>query len=123
MPSWKLVRTGILCAVLAATCLSCGENQPTEPNPISEITAIRGNEIFQNSPQKETRELLINGRVTDIEWAVTGDPSIIRMHNETGGRGGSYYLSVRSLWTVDEFNDPDGILFLLQWPDPTENRS
>lgn len=122
MPSWKLVRTGILCAVLAATGLSCGENQPTEPNPVSDITAVKGNEQFLNSPQQESRELLVDGRVTDIEWAITGDASVIRMQNEGGEHGGTYYLSVRSLWTVDRFNDPDGILFLLQWPDPTENR-
>jgi hypothetical protein len=117
-----MLRTGILCAVLAATSLSCGETQPTEPNPVSDITAVRGNEQFLNSPQQETRELLIDGRVTDIEWAITGDASVIRMHNEGGERGGTYYLSVRSLWTLDKFNQPDGILFLLQWPDPTENR-
>ncbi|HET9940237.1 MAG TPA: hypothetical protein VFR25_03985 [Candidatus Eisenbacteria bacterium] len=122
MPSGKMLRTGILCAVLAATSLSCGETQPTEPNPVSEITAVRGNEKFLNSPQKESRELLIDGRVTDIEWAITGDASVIRMHNEGGERGGTYYLSVRSLWTVDQFNAPSGILFLLQWPDRTENR-
>jgi len=121
MPSGKMLRTGILCAVLAATSLSCGETQPTEPNPVSDITAVRGNEQFLNSPQQETRELLIDGRVTDIEWAITGDASVIRMHNEGGERGGTYYLSVRSLWTVDRFNAPDGILFLLQWPDPTQN--
>ena len=122
MPSWKLVRTGILCAVLAATGLSCGENQPTVPDPISDITAVKGNEQFLNSPQEESRELLIDGRVTDIEWAITGDASVVRMQNEAGEHGGTYYLSVRSLWTVDRFNRPSGILFLLQWPDPTENR-
>ena len=122
MPSWKLLRTGILCAVLAATSLSCGETQPTEPDPVSGITAVRGNEQFLNSPQQESRELLIDGRVTDIEWSITGDASVIRMHNEGGERGGTFYLSVRSLWTVDKFNSPDGILFLLQWPDRTENR-
>jgi len=122
MPSWKLVRTGILCAVLAATGLSCGESQPTEPNPVSDIIAVKGNEQFLNSPQQESRELLIDGRVTDIEWAITGDASIIRMKNEGGERGGTYYLSVRSLWTVDRFNKPSGILFLLQWPDPTLNQ-
>jgi hypothetical protein len=122
MPSWKLVRTGILCAVLAATCLSCGESQPTEPNPVSDIIAVKGNEQFLNSPQQESRELLIDGRVTDIEWAITGDASIIHMQNEAGERGGTYYLSVRSLWTVDRFNKPSGILFLLQWPDPTLNQ-
>jgi hypothetical protein len=108
--------------VLAATGLSCGENQPTEPNPVSDITAVKGNEQFLNSPQQESRELLIDGRVTDIEWAITGDASVIRMQNEAGERGGAYYLSVRSLWTINRFNQPDGILFLLQWPDPTENR-
>jgi ethylbenzene dehydrogenase len=122
MPSWKLVRTGILCAVLAATGLSCGESQPTEPNLVSDIIAVRGNEQFLNSPQQESRELLIDGRVTDIEWAITGDASVIRMQNEAGERGGTYYLSVRSLWTVDRFNKPSGILFLLQWPDPTLNQ-
>ncbi len=122
MPSVRFVRTGILCAVLAATTLSCGETQPTEPNPVSDIIAVKGNEQFLGSPQQESRELLIDGRVTDIEWDITGDASIIGMHNESGGRGGTYYVSVRSLWTINRFNDPDGILFLVQWPDPTENR-
>jgi Ethylbenzene dehydrogenase len=121
MLSGKMLRTGILCAVIAATGLSCGENQPTEPDPISDITAVKGNEVFLNSPQQETRELLIDGRATDIEWAITGDASIIRMHNEAGERGGTYYLSVRSLWTLPRLSRASGILFLLQWPDPTAN--
>ena len=121
MLSTKSIRAGILIVVATAGTLSCGETEFTEPNPSSEIVAVQGWEQFLNSPQQESRELLIDGRVTDIEWNVTGDPSIILMDGVSGS-GGSYYVSVRSLWTLDRFGAPDGILFLLQWPDPTEDR-
>src|SRR5687767_2981742 len=121
MISSKSIRAGILIAVATAGTLSCGETEFTEPNPKSDIVAVRTFERFLNSPQRESRELLIDGRVTDIEWAVTGDPSIVLMES-VSGRGGTYYVSIRSLWTLDEFGAPDGILFLLQWPDLTENR-
>jgi hypothetical protein len=39
-----------------------------------------------------------------------------------GGGGGSYYVLVRSLWTLNEFGETDGFYLLLQWPDRTENR-
>ena len=115
------LRAGILFAVVAATSLSCGENEFTKPNLHNTVTAPGGVEQFLNSPQQETRELLIDGRVTDIEWNITGDPSIILMRG-VSGRGGDYYISVRSLWTVDRFNRPDGIFFLLQWPDNTHDQ-
>jgi hypothetical protein len=121
MISSKSIRAGILVAIAAAGSFSCGgETEFTQPNPQSDIVAVQASEVFLNSPQQETRELLIDGRVTDIEWNVTGDPSIVLM--EGAGGGGSYYVSVRSMWTVDRFGAPDGILFLLQWPDLTEDR-
>ena len=120
MISSKSIRAGILIAI-ATAALSCGESEFTQPNPKSEIVAVRTFERFLNSPQRESRELLIDGRVTDIEWNVTGDPSIVLMEN-VSGLGGSYYVSVRSMWTLDEFGAPDGILFLFQWPDLTEDR-
>ena len=121
MLRWNAIRVGILFAILAATTLSCGETELTKPNLLNTITAPGGVEQFLNSPQQETRELLIDGRVTDIEWNFTGDPSIILM-NGVSGRGGNYYLSLRCLWTVDRFNRPDGIFFLIQWPDGTQDQ-
>jgi hypothetical protein len=114
-------RAGILIAVIAATSISCGENEFTKPNLHNTVTAPGGVEQFLNSPQQESRELLIDGRVTDIEWNITGDPSIILMKG-VSGRGGDYYISVRSLWTVDRFNRPDGLFFLLQWPDNSQDQ-
>jgi hypothetical protein len=122
MISSKSIRAGILVAIAAAGSFSCGgETEFTQPNPQSDIVAVQTSEIFLNSPQQETRELLIDGRVTDIEWNLTGNPSIVLMEGVSGG-GGNYYVSVRSMWTVDRFGAPDGILFLLQWPDLTEDR-
>ena len=121
MLRWNTIRVGILFAIVAATSLSCGENEFTKPNPLSTITAPGGVEQFLNSPQQETRELLIDGRVTDIEWNITGDPSIILMSGQSG-RGSNYYISLRSLWTVDRFNRPDGLFFLVQWPDRTQDQ-
>jgi hypothetical protein len=121
MISSKSIRAGIFVAIAAAGSLSCGETEFTQPDLQSEIVAVRASERFLNSPQEESRELLIDGRVTDIEWNVTGDPSIVLMEG-VSGNGGSYYVSLRSMWTFDRFGTPDGILFLLQWPDLTENR-
>ncbi|HET9253008.1 MAG TPA: hypothetical protein VFP58_12920 [Candidatus Eisenbacteria bacterium] len=121
MISSKSIRAGILIAIATAGTLSCGESEFTQPNPKSDIVAVRTSEKFLNSPGEESRELLIDGRVTDIEWNVTGDPSIVLMEG-VSGEGASYYVSVRSMWTLDEFGAPDGIFFLLQWPDLTEDR-
>ena len=121
MISSKSIRAGILIAIATAGTLSCGESEFTQPNPKSDIVAVPTSERFLNSPQQESRELLIDGRVTDIEWNVTGDPTILLMENVSGS-GGSYYVSIRSMWTIDRFGAPDGILFLLQWPDATEDR-
>jgi Ethylbenzene dehydrogenase len=120
----RSIRVGILFAVAAAAAstVSCGKTKLTEPNPISNIVSVGGFEAFYNSSQQETRELLIDGRITDIEWNITGDPAIILMNGPNGERGGSYYVSVRSLWTTDQFNRNKGIYFLLQWPDRTEDR-
>lgn len=117
----KSIRAGILIAIATAGALSCGETEFTQPNPRADVVAVRTFERFLNSPQQESRELLIDGRVTDIEWNIAGDPSVVLMEGVSGS-GGTYYVSVRSLWTLDEFSRPDGILFLLQWPDLTENR-
>ena len=121
MLSAKSIRAGIFVVIAAAGTLSCGETEFTEPNPKNDVVAVQASEKFLNSPQRESRELLIDGRVTDIEWNVTGDPSIVLLEG-TEGNGGNYYVSVRSMWTLDEFNRPDGLLFLLQWPDLTEDR-
>jgi len=120
MLRWNTIRAGILFAIVVATSLSCGENEFTKPNLHNTITAPGGVEQFLNSPQQETRELLIDGRVTDIEWNITGDPSILLMTSQSG-RGSNYYISVRSLWTVDRFNRPDGLFFLVQWPDRAQD--
>lgn len=121
MNSSKSIRAGILIAIATAGSLSCGETEFTQPNPSSEVTAVQGFERFLNSPQEESRELLIDGRVTEIEWDITGSPTIVLMRGVSGS-GGTYHMSLRSLWTVDRFGAPDGILFLLQWPDLTEDR-
>ena len=121
MLRWNAIRTGILIAIVAALSLSCGENEFTKPTLNNTVTAPGGVEQFLNSPQQESRELLIDGRVTDIEWNITGDPSIILMSGQSG-KGGNYYISLRSLWTVDRFNRPDGLYFLIQWPDGTQDR-
>ena len=113
-----IVRAGILFAIAAAGTISCGETKLTKPNPKSDIVAIRAFEQFLNSSQRESRELLIDGRVTNIEWDLTGNPSVILLQ----GGGGNYYVLARSLWTLDKFGVPDGFYLLLEWPDRTENR-
>ncbi len=116
-----IVRAGILIAIAAAGTISCGKSKLTQPNPKSDVVAVRGFERFLNSSQRESRELLIDGRVTNIEWDLTGNPSVILLQGGAGG-GGNYYVLVRSLWTINQFNETDGFYLLLEWPDRTENR-
>jgi hypothetical protein len=99
--------------------LSCGEKNPTEPGLPSALNAPAFSENYETSPQRESRELLIDGRPTDIEWNGTGDPSFVIAR----GDGGTYFVLVRTLWTFDaRTGAPRGIYFLLQWPDRTESR-
>lgn len=116
----RFIRAGILFAMAAAGTISCGETKFTQPNPKGDVVAVRAFERFLNSSQRESRELLIDSRVTNIEWDLTGNPSVILMQG--GGGGGSYYVLVRSLWTLNEFGGNEGFYLLLQWPDRTENR-
>lgn len=116
----RWVRAGVLFAVAAAGAISCGDDAVTIPDPPSSVVAVQAFEQFLNSAQQETRELLIDGRVTDIEWNITGDPVIILLQGD--GAGANYYVSVRSLWTKDRFGDPDAFYLLLQWPDRVEDR-
>ena len=115
----RLIRAGILFAVAAAGTVSCGKTKFTQPNLKSDVVAVRAAEQFLNSAQQESRELLIDGRVTNIEWDITGNPSVILLE---GGAGGDYYVLVRSLWTLNKFGETDGFYLLLQWPDRTEDR-
>ena len=115
----RLIRAGILFAVAAAGTTSCGKTQFTQPNLKTDVVAVQGFERFLNSAQRESRELLIDGRATNIEWDLTGNPSVILLE---GGAGGNYYVLVRSLWTLDEFGQATGFYLLLQWPDRTEDR-
>lgn len=116
----KWLRAGILFAIAAAGSISCGETSPTVPNPKTGVIAVPASEQFLNSPQQESRELLINGAVTNIEWDLAGTPSIILVQGDNPGS--NYYVSVRSLWTRDRFGAYDGFLLLLQWADRTEDR-
>ena len=115
----RLIRAGILFAVAAAGTTSCGKTQFTQPGLKTDVLSVQGFEQYLNSPQQESRELFIDGRVTNIEWDLTGNPSVILME---GGAGGNYYVLVRSLWTLDKFGQPTAFYLLLQWPDRTENR-
>jgi hypothetical protein len=116
----KWLRAGILFAIAAAGSISCGETSPTVPNPKTGVIAVPASEQFLNSAQQESRELLIDGRVTNIEWDIAGNPSIILVQGDNPGS--NYYVSVRSVWTKDRFGAYDGFLLLLQWADRTENR-
>lgn len=119
MPRRKTVCAGLLFVLVLAGSLSCGENTPTEPGLPSNIVAPGFSENFETSPLRESRELLIDGRATDIEWNGTGDPSFVIAR----GDGGNYFVLVRSLWTFDaRTGAPRGIYFMLQWPDREENR-
>jgi hypothetical protein len=115
----RLIRAGILFAVAAAGTTSCGKTQFTQPNLKTGVVSVQGFEQYLNSAQKESRELLIDGRVTNIEWDLTGNPSVILLE---GGAGGNYYVLVRSLWTLDKFGETDGFYLLLEWPDRIEDR-
>jgi len=117
----KFIRAGVLFAVAAAGTMSCGQNKFTQPSLLTGIVSVRANERFLNSAQRESRELLIDGRVTNIEWDLTGNPSVVLMEGG-GGLGGSFYVLVRSLWTRDQFGNDAGFYLLLQWPDRTEDR-
>ena len=119
MPRRKTIRAGLLFVLVLAGALSCGEKSPTEPALPSDIIAPGYSENFETSPLRESRELLIDGRATDIEWNGTGDPAFVIAR----GDGGNFIVLVRSLWTFDaRTNEPRGIYFMLQWPDRDENR-
>jgi hypothetical protein len=119
MPRRLDVRVGILFALLLTGALSCGENSPTEPGLPSALDAPAFSENYETSPQRESRELLIDGRPTDIEWNGTGDPVFVLAR----GDAGTYFVLMRTLWTYDARTlAPRGIYFLLQWPDRDESR-
>jgi len=115
----RLIRAGILFAIAAAGTTSCGKTQFTQPNLKTDVVSVQAFERFLNSAQRESRELLIDGRVTNIEWDLTGNPSVILLE---GGAGGNYYVLVRSLWTLNQFGENDGFYLLLEWPDRSEDR-
>lgn len=116
-------RAGILFVLVGASVLSCGERTPTEPDPNTRLIAVPQSERFETSPQRESRELLIDGRATDIEWLGTGDPTIVLLRGSNGGGGGDYFLSVRALWSYNAITtDSVALYLLLQWADPTEDR-
>ncbi len=115
----NFVSSGILCVLLSATVLSCGTRTPTEPDLPNRIVAAPVSDVFTGSPQLEPRELLIDGRPTDIEWNVAGDPVLVLLHGNEG-RGGDYYASVRALWSYNPFGNDSGVALymLVQWADP-----
>jgi Ethylbenzene dehydrogenase len=118
MLRWRSLCAGTLFAIVAASTLSCGSSKTTQPTLNSSVVAVGAIETFLNSPQRETRELLIDGRATPIEWNIAGDPATVLMQGDAGV-GGDYYVLIRSLWTVDPNNNnqPDGFFLLVQWPD------
>ncbi|HET9952573.1 MAG TPA: hypothetical protein VFS09_12335 [Candidatus Eisenbacteria bacterium] len=119
MPHRKIVRAGLLLLLVISGSLSCGSQEPTEPALPSALIAPALSENFETSPQRESRELLIDGRATDVEWNGTGEPSFVIAR----GNGGNYFVLVRSLWSFDaRTGEPRGIYFLLQWPDADESR-
>jgi len=116
----NLARGGILCVSLALgiSLVSCGQRTPSEPDLPTRIVAVPTSDVFANSPQLETRELLIDGRATDIEWNIAGTPTVVLLHGDTG-RGGDYFASVRALWSYNPFSqDSVALYLLLQWADP-----
>lgn len=114
----NLVRGGILFVSLSLTLVSCGQRTPSEPDLPTRIVAVSTTDVFTSSPQLESRELLIDGRATDIEWNVAGTPTVVLLHGDTG-RGGDYFASVRALWTYNPFSQDSVALYLLvQWSDP-----
>jgi hypothetical protein len=120
MPRRSALHVGILFAALPWLAISCGTKTPTQPGQDQSLTAAAAPEQFLSSPQGESRELLIDGRPTAIEWNISGPPSFILLHGDQGGGGGDFFVAVRSVWSYDaHFGDPKAIYFLLQWPDPT----
>jgi hypothetical protein len=118
----NVVSGGILCVLFAALTLSCGETSPTQPDLPARIVAVPASEVFANSPQQEPRELLIDGRPTDIEWNLTGSPVLVLLKGNVG-TGGEYYASVRAYWTYNPFNGDSVALYLLvQWADRGPDR-
>ncbi|HEY3157002.1 MAG TPA: ethylbenzene dehydrogenase-related protein [Candidatus Eisenbacteria bacterium] len=115
MPRRTTIRAGILFAILPWFAISCGTKTATQPGLSESITAMPAPEQFLTSPQGESRELLINGRPTPIEWNIAGPPTFVLMHG--GGGAGDFYLSIRSVWSTDRFGAPAAMYFLLQWPD------
>jgi len=123
MPRRSTLAVGILFVALPWLATSCGTKTPTEPGLPTSITSVPVSEWFLNSPQAESRELLIDGRPTAVEWNVAGEPTYVLMHGNLAGGGGDFFLAVRSVWSYDaRFGNPAppmGIYFLLQWPDPS----
>jgi hypothetical protein len=119
MQRWRLLRVGVLFAVLPWLAISCGKTKPTEPDLGFEVVSYPGPERFETSPQRETRELLVDGRPTAIEWNMAGNPTYFLASGRGGGGGGDYYVAVRSVWTADRFGNQKAFYLLLQWPDLT----
>ena len=115
MPRCTTIRVGILFAILPWFAISCGTKTATQPGLSESITAMPAPEQFLTSAQGESRELLINGRPTPIEWNIAGPPTFVLMHGEGGA--GDFYMSIRSVWSTDRFGAPAAMYFLLQWPD------
>ncbi|MBI4364029.1 MAG: hypothetical protein HY568_01235 [Candidatus Latescibacteria bacterium] len=98
--------------------MSCGTKAPTQPGLDQSIVASAGPERFLSSPQGEARELLLDGRATDIEWNIAGSPAYVLLRGADGGGGGDFYVAVRTLWSYDpRFGDLKAFYLLLQWPD------
>jgi hypothetical protein len=115
MPRRTTIRAGILFAILPWFAISCGTKTATQPGLTESITAMPAPEQFLTSAQGESRELLINGHPTPIEWNIAGPPTFVLMHGEGGA--GDFYMSIRSVWSTDRFGAPAAMYFLLQWPD------
>jgi hypothetical protein len=117
MPRRSKIRAGILIAIFPWFATSCGTKIATQPGLPDSLTAVPAPEEYLTSAQQERRELLVDGRPTPIEWNVCGEPIFVLTRGVGGG--GDFLLAMRSLWTYDRFGSPQGIYFLLQWPDPT----
>lgn len=119
------LRVGVLFAALPLLVLSCGERKPTQPITLaSEIDAVPVFDVFYtpNPILDITREILVDGRATQIEWDAGGSGNFVKLSGSYGGRGGDYYANVRAEWTRDKFNLPVALMLLIQWPDLTEDR-
>ena len=125
MQRLRLLRVGVLFAALPLLVLSCGERNPTEPVTLaSEIDAVPVYDVFYNTSSilDVPREILIDSRVTQIEWDAAGSGNFVKMSGAYGGGGGDYYANVRAEWTRDKFGRTIAIQLVLQWPDLTEDR-